>query len=49
MTVDTDFIRAQYDYEGGGGRLDFDILYQWHQFPEQLSTYKKVGTFAFAF
>ncbi|MBN1482407.1 hypothetical protein EH223_10240 [candidate division KSB1 bacterium] len=43
------FIKAQYDYEGGGGRLDFDILYQWHQFPEQLSTYKKVGTFAFAF
>ncbi len=44
-----DFIRAQYDYEGGGGRLDFDILYQWHRYPEQLSTYKKVGTFAFAF
>jgi hypothetical protein len=44
-----DFIRAQYDYEGGGGRLDFDILYQWHKFPEQLSTYKKIGTFAFAF
>lgn len=44
-----DFIKAQYDYTGGGGRLDFDILYQWHQFPEELSTYKKVGVFAFAF
>lgn len=43
------YIKATYDYEGEGGRLDFDILYQWHQFPEQLSTYKKIGTFAFAF
>ena len=43
------YIKATYDYEGAGGRLDFDILYQWHQFPEQLSTYKKIGTFAFAF
>lgn len=45
----TNYIQAQYDYTGSGGRLDFDILYQWHQFPEQLSTYKKVGVFAFAF
>jgi len=43
------YIKAEYDYEGAGGRLDFDILYQWHLFPEQLSTYKKIGTFAFAF
>ena len=43
------YIKATYDYAGAGGRLDFDILYQWHQFPDQLSTYKKVGTFAFAF
>lgn len=43
------YIQAQYDYEGEGGRLDFDIIYQWHKFPDQLSTYKKVGTFAFAF
>jgi len=43
------YIKATYDYAGEGGRLDFDILYQWHKFPEQLSTYKKIGTFAFAF
>ncbi len=43
------YIIADFDYEGSGGRLDFDILYQWHQFPDQLSTYKKVGTFGFAF
>lgn len=43
------FIKAQYDYTGTSGRLEFDILYQWHQFPDQISTYQKVGVFAFAF
>ena len=43
------YIKAQYDYEGEGGRLEFDILYQWYKYPDQLSTYRKIGTFGFAF
>ena len=44
-----DYIVAKYDYQGYGGRTDFDIMYQWHKFPEQLGTIKKVGVFGFAF
>jgi len=44
-----DYIVAEYDYEGFGGRTDFDIMYQWHKFPEQLGTKKKIGVFGFAF
>ena len=44
-----DYIVATYDYTGEGGRTDFDIMYQWHKFPEQLGTKKKVGVFGFAF
>ena len=42
-----DYILA--DYAEQRGRLSFDILYQWHQFPEQIETWKKIGTFGFAF
>ncbi|MCA9734802.1 MAG: hypothetical protein H6696_08655 [Deferribacteres bacterium] len=31
------------------GRLEFDILYQWQKFPDELDTYKKIGVFGFAF
>ena len=40
------YIVAEY---GGGDRTSFDILYQWNKYPEQLSTYKKIGYFGFAF
>ena len=43
------FIVASYDPSGVGGRLEFDILYQWQKYPQEISGYKKVGTFAFAF
>jgi len=44
-----DFIPATFDYEGEGGRLDFDILYQWQLYPDEINTYQNIGTFAFAF
>ena len=34
---------------GDEGRLEFDILYQWHKFPDQLNTYQNVGVFGFGF
>ncbi|MEN8193113.1 MAG: hypothetical protein ABFS12_09880 [Bacteroidota bacterium] len=42
-----DFIIA--DFVEGEGRLEFDILYVWHKFPDQLNTFQKVGTFGFGF
>lgn len=44
-----DYIVAEYEYEGFGGRTDFDIMYQWHKFPETLGKKKKIGVFGFAF
>ncbi|MBT3180244.1 MAG: hypothetical protein HN674_02500 [Candidatus Marinimicrobia bacterium] len=44
-----DYIIAEYDHEGEGGRLEFDIMYQWYAFPEQLDTYQKIGVFGFGF
>jgi len=46
---DADFIMADTRYTGEGGRRDFDIVYQWHKFPENFASYQKVGTFALAF
>ncbi len=43
-----DFIVAEFG-AGDEGRLEFDILYQWHLFPDQINTYKKIGVFGFAF
>ena len=42
-----DFIVA--DFVEGEGRLEFDVLYVWHKFPDQLNTFQKVGTFGFGF
>ncbi len=45
-----DYIVATYDDTSTvGGRSGFDIMYQWHRFPEQIETYKTIGTFGFAF
>lgn len=44
----TDYVVAEFG-TGDEGRLAFDILYQWHKFPDQLNTYQKVGVFGFAF
>jgi len=43
------FIVASYDPSGVGRRLEFDILYQWQKYPQQISGYQKIGTFAIAF
>ena len=43
-----DYVVAKYGV-GDEGRLEFDILYQWHQFPDQLNQYQKIGVFGFAF
>jgi len=43
-----DYVVAKYG-AGDEGRLEFDILYQWHQFPDQLNEYQKIGVFGFAF
>ncbi len=43
-----DFIEATFG-AGDEGRLEFDILYQWHEFPDQLNTFQNVGVFGFAF
>jgi len=43
------FIVAEFDPSGIGGRLSFDILYQWQKFPELVPGYQKVGSLAFAF
>ncbi len=48
-----DYIKAEYTPDGTpqgeAKRLEFDILYQWYTKPGDLSTYKKIGYFAFAF
>ncbi len=44
-----DYIVATYDYKGLGGRSDFDIMYQWYKYPDELGTKKKVGVLGFAF
>ncbi|VAX19776.1 hypothetical protein MNBD_IGNAVI01-2084 [hydrothermal vent metagenome] len=43
-----DYIVATYGV-GDEGRLEFDVLYVWHKFPEQLNTFQKVGVFGFGF
>ncbi len=43
------YIKATYDTSNVGGRNGFDIMYQWHKFPEQIETYKTIGEFGFAF
>ncbi len=43
-----DYVVAEFG-TGDEGRLAFDILYQWHMFPDQLNTYQNVGVFGFAF
>ncbi|MFZ1289405.1 MAG: hypothetical protein WAR79_04915 [Melioribacteraceae bacterium] len=43
-----DYVVAEFG-AGDEGRLAFDILYQWHKFPDQLNTYQKIGVFGFAF
>ncbi|MCB9218257.1 MAG: hypothetical protein H6610_02210 [Ignavibacteriales bacterium] len=43
-----DYVVATFGAEDEG-RLEFDILYQWHMFPDQLNVYQKVGVFGFGF
>lgn len=40
------YITASYEH---GDRTEFDIMYQWHKFPDQLGRKIKVGVFGFAF
>lgn len=57
MWADPNIVQSTYnaaefivaDFVEGEGRLEFDILYVWHQFPDQLNQFQKIGVFGFAF